>query len=1284
MKLTKTKKALILCLLFSLLLGVSTYFSITLTSKTELSGNLSASVLPAENASVNSQGIDMSIFAFTIIGDRECSVKLTDKTVTKVIVPSVTIINNVEYAVTAIAANGFSNSNTLEKAWLPKSIKTIYSAAFMGCRNLKHVIFSAVESIGMNAFAVTNLEYLILPETVTSVAATILRNCTTPVYVRATEDQITNLWHSDWNGYNKDAFIEYGSNFIPPIQYRFEEIEVVSPVSTLGAESRTVSGYVVEGYQPFVTESGLDIYIPAEHEGKPVIEIEDSAFMFNTMNTITVGYSDTPIRIGSFAFYYFEGSTVTINRDVIFEDDYGNPSESVFLGTMASTIIMPDTITQFGDYTFQDSFNLTDIHFIAPKLSTQADEQALVNSLVSIKVVSLPKTITTLGSYVFGNITGITELKIPNSVVTVGENIFENWDKPQTIKIAYESESALGDGWSTSWNKNCNLSIIEYSKPQIYTITYILNEGTHTGNPETYTPKEAVSLKDATREGYTFDGWYNESDVKLSEIAAGTVGNLVLEAKWTPIQYTIKYDANKPDNASGEIKGTTVESIHTYDFTSSLRPNGYILEGWFFNGWKDENGKAYNETADVLNLSIIDKDTVTFYAQWLPRDYSVSYHENRPGAASFPIEGNMEKTPHVYDTPSALRINKYKLQGWTFIGWKDAEDNFYTDGQEITTAAKGGTATLLAQWVQNDYKITYNPNKPSNASNSVTGSMNENNLKFDANAINLNNNNFALKGWKFNGWNTNANGSGISYSDKQSVKNLSNKANGIVELYAQWKPYTYYIVYNGNGASGSMNNTVQYYDTPFTLNENLFYKAGYHSNIWNTLSNGGGTAYNTSTTYYNLSDIDGEIIDLYAQWLQNEYYIYYDANGGTGNTPYTKQLYDAPLKLAENQFTRDGYGFAGWSETPNGAPITWITNPGSQIIHNFVESGSVTLYAVWNEFKYSVRFSGYCNYEGTSSKFGNTPTYTMKKNESRTKTAPNSCGNPKGGTLACGCDFDHWEIRSDKGKSWNDTNKTITVLNFTEINGEHFEITAIYVEPTNQCVAHGTMITLADGSQKAVEDLTGNELLLTWNLKTGTFDYAPILFIDSDPAQMYEVINLFFADGTTVKVISEHGFWNFDLNQYVYLRNDAAKYIGNWFNKQTTDASGNMVWTKVQLVNVVVQNEYTSAWSPVTYSHMCYYVNGMLSMPGGTESLVNIFDVDANTMKINETAFNADIEKYGLFTYEEFAEVVPIPESIFHAFNGEYLKVAMGKGLINWDEIQTLVERYSEFFMTNN
>ena len=142
--------------------------------------------------------------------------------------------------------------------------------------------------------------------------------------------------------------------------------------------------------------------------------------------------------------------------------------------------------------------------------------------------------------------------------------------------------------------------------------------------------------------------------------------------------------------------------------------------------------------------------------------------------------------------------------------------------------------------------------------------------------------------------------------------------------------------------------------------------------------------------------------------------------------------------------------------------------------------------------------------------------------------------------------------------------------------------------------------SLSDGSQVPVEKLTGDEMLLVWNMYTGDFDSAPILFIDQDDYKEYEVINLKFSDGTEVKVITEHAFWDFNLNEYVFLDKNASQYVGHWFNKQTGTGT-DFAWTKVQLVSVTICQEYSIAWSPVTYGHLCYYVNGMLSMPGNTE-----------------------------------------------------------------------------------
>ena len=225
------------------------------------------------------------------------------------------------------------------------------------------------------------------------------------------------------------------------------------------------------------------------------------------------------------------------------------------------------------------------------------------------------------------------------------------------------------------------------------------------------------------------------------------------------------------------------------------------------------------------------------------------------------------------------------------------------------------------------------------------------------------------------------------------------------------------------------------------------------------------------------------------------------------------------------------------------------------------------------------------------------------------------------------------------------------------------------------CITADTLITLANGTQVRVDSLTGNEELLVWNMETGMLDKAPIMFVDSDPECEYEIVHLYFSDGTDVKVIYEHGFWDYDLNKYVYLDSNAAEYIGHTFAKQNGDKL-----EKVQLVDVVIETEVTTAWSPVTAGHLCYFVNGMLSMPGGVGGLFNIFDVDPETMTYDYEQMEKDIATYGLYTYEELNALCPLSEDMFNMAGGAYLKISIAKGNLTEAELINMINRYSKFF----
>lgn len=265
-------------------------------------------------------------------------------------------------------------------------------------------------------------------------------------------------------------------------------------------------------------------------------------------------------------------------------------------------------------------------------------------------------------------------------------------------------------------------------------------------------------------------------------------------------------------------------------------------------------------------------------------------------------------------------------------------------------------------------------------------------------------------------------------------------------------------------------------------------------------------------------------------------------------------------------------------------------------------------------------------------------------------------------------------VFTDKNASttWNRT-ENVRYADLSEYDYENFKNGTLKEASSSPCVTPETLITLANGTQKEVQYLNAGEELLVWNLETGSYDTAPIVFVDSEQEAEYEVINLNFSDGSEVEVIYEHGFFDLDLGEYVYITADNySDYIGHKFVVEG-DVDQN-TWDVATLDSAAVEIKTTTAWSPVTFKHLCYYTDGVLSMPGGISGLFNIFDVDTDIMMYDQEKKAKDLEEYGLLSFEAFEG--KIPQIAYEAFNGNYLGVAMGKGLLTWDTINEYVEKY--------
>ena len=746
---------------------------------------------------------------------------------------------------------------------------------------------------------------------------------------------------------------------------------------------------------------------------------------------------------------------------------------------------------------------------------------------------------------------------------------------------------------SPNAQKDCSIELFAVYTPIEYTISYVLYDGINAQeNPLTYNITQNIILRNPSKTGYIFDGWFSDSSFssKINSIS-GTSGNKILHAKWIPIEYTIYYHSNEA--SSLEI------SEHEYNKSSKLRPNTFEKQGYSFSGWAtSENGLVqYGDCENIMNLSAINNDVIHLYAVWTANTYQIEYIAN----GGF---GVMSNSKHVYDKASNLNRCQYERTGYSFVGW-----SLFAQGEKV-------------------------------------------------------------------------------YSDGDSVVNLISTPNGVASLYAMWEPNTYTITFDMQGGNGGTSTIIATYDADLPDIMPPERKGFIFKGYFDGKQASGKQYYKSGNPSKGVSKYDrASNITLYAFWEKQ----YYDV------TIYNED--DSVFKVVQVAFgdqmpefavfapKKNGYTFNGYFTEKNGNGIKYYTmayrnDEQTAMIegtsYHYCEQidscrkmdqyNGFSLYPSFSSLELDYTYSIYCDNNVIATQI----IHVSGKNKSTTVNAPS----------VSGYSFSHFLYGM---KQYNDSTSTIpfTLRRSNSDSDGRVKLgnvfSAVYTKNQNGCVAPGTLITLANGAQVPVETLTGNEQLLVWNMLTGSFDSAPIVFVDSEPLGIRDIINLGFSDGTIVKVISEHAFWDIDLNQYVYLDENADQYIGHHFNKQIIDDDGNMMWNGVQLTSVTITQEETTAWSPVTYKHLCYYVNGMLSIPGGISGLFNYLTVDGETMTIDQGALASDIEKYGMFTFEEFSELVTITPEAFEAFNGQYLKIAIGKGFITMEDIKYLLDRYAEF-----
>ena len=433
-------------------------------------------------------------------------------------------------------------------------------------------------------------------------------------------------------------------------------------------------------------------------------------------------------------------------------------------------------------------------------------------------------------------------------------------------------------GWYTSSGYNEQISkikpttdrnIVLYAKwLNKYTVKFNRNNGSGTISNISAVSGTSFNLPSSgftyNIEGYdgTLVGWNTKKDGSGDSYALGqTVKNLsskgngvvTLYAQWKVVEH--KYSLTYVLNKNGAKNSESNPSYYTISDVKNGEMKLYdaTLKGYSFKGW--------STTADgkniITGLPKYDKakglKNYTLYGVWEAKVYTIKY-----------IGDTNAKNRETYTIETDTIILKMPTQAnYSCLGW-------YSDRaktQKIDKIVKGstGSMTLYAKWAPL-YTIKYNSNKG-------TGSMSDMSCIFDV-AYKASQNKFAaptLAGYKkihFNGWNTQADGTGISIAAGASFENLATTTGAVVTLYAQWDmdpiDYTVTLIdcnYDGKNITVRNKATINaIYGKNFKLEASVFN---------NNKPTGWGYAPNSKTFSYgqtvkNLKTDDGADIILYA------------------------------------------------------------------------------------------------------------------------------------------------------------------------------------------------------------------------------------------------------------------------------------------------------------------------------------------------------------------------------------------------------------------------------------
>lgn len=325
-------------------------------------------------------------------------------------------------------------------------------------------------------------------------------------------------------------------------------------------------------------------------------------------------------------------------------------------------------------------------------------------------------------------------------------------------------------------------------------------------------------------------GWYLKAAEK----------NALLSQKFS---ITYKDPAGSQEELKTDIYYKDVQT------TPNWIKTGYILKGWS----KTVNGSVLYTPEQDIEVT----DNLSLYAIWEEKTINLFYDVGE--ASNCP-----ENTTYLFSEGFVISNKEPEHLGYNFAGWYLNEDytgNCYAGGSTVILNTDSDV-TLYAKWEAKTISLNYNANGGYNAPGGTKTLYTDSFVISDIEP--------KKTGYTFVGWNTEKDGTGISYTagDEIVLNELNSDAD--ITLYAIWEEKTITLSYDLNNGSGNIEKqTLLYADSitkGFAITSTVPEKDGYTFTGWFLDKNCTSTIVYAPGGNIKLSADQEEDIILYAGW----------------------------------------------------------------------------------------------------------------------------------------------------------------------------------------------------------------------------------------------------------------------------------------------------------------------------------------------------------------------------------------------------------------------------------